>query len=403
MKRKICRSATARRECSSSRKVSAIVSATCPTRNLAPGGSFIWTEHHRPMFSATPASFHFTVQASRLRGSRFANPAENAPLPFCLPTICEISSVNNTVFATPGTTEQSSFRPARAAENIDTLIPVEKFRLGLTRRDKGGGSRCRSRLMFLDFLPKSIVFQHIEHSRSKTRHRRVLFSGPPVSSTVIPLASPCASASSDSSAPCGVCWISTFDSRICLLIAVFNTNRSGARFVKTKPSDERCLGRHHGALFARLRCQGLGMASQFHSGKSLRLPFFSTGRNFERVPLRHSLVLSTVHSTTSESSCPDSHNRVGGVNGRRSFRRHCCGTVKHPPVIPRVAMRSKISNRSGLPDIPCGNQCGWDYHTSRPHRLRSWTAAGSQPRARAIGKNRSRMFLSNKIIKRAAE
>ncbi len=76
MNRKMLSISSSTSPCSSSRKYSAMVSAASPTRNRAPGGSFIWP-NIITMCGSTPASFMSLIQLLAF-ATAFADAAEDA-------------------------------------------------------------------------------------------------------------------------------------------------------------------------------------------------------------------------------------------------------------------------------------------------------------------------------------
>ena len=142
MKRKILSTSRKTSCCTSSRKYSAMVSAACPTRNRAPGGSFIWP-NTMMVLSSTPACFHFTVELLPLPAA-LADAAKQTD-PFMLTDHIVDHLHNQNGFTHPGTAEKTAFAPSfQGREYIDNLdsgmknlggrrLAIERHRLAVNR------------------------------------------------------------------------------------------------------------------------------------------------------------------------------------------------------------------------------------------------------------------------------
>ena len=167
--------------CFSSRKYSAMVSAVSPTRQRAPGGSFIWP-NTSTVRASTPDS-RMSVSSSWPSRDRSPTPA-NTEMPWYRSTIAWISSITSTVLPTPAPPNIAALPPcASGTSRSITLMPVSNTarRGGLRgQRRRRAMDRPARRVRRATPAPRSRTSPITSSSRPSTASPTGTVIGPPV-------------------------------------------------------------------------------------------------------------------------------------------------------------------------------------------------------------------------------
>jgi hypothetical protein len=190
MKRKILSISSSTSRCSSSRKYSAIVSAAWPHAEPAARRLVHLAEDHHHVRQHA-GCLHLAVELLAF-ATPLADAAEKADA-LVMPdhVVDHFGEQHRLAHARPA--EQPRLAAAlQRHEHINDLDPVSKISDLVERRASGGGARCTERHWTSDnAAPRSMALPNTSNMRERIPLPTGAFSGPPVSSTAMPRASPC--------------------------------------------------------------------------------------------------------------------------------------------------------------------------------------------------------------------
>ena len=131
--------------------------------------------------------------------------------PSCCPTMLWIISVSSTVLPTPAPPNRPALPPRSSGISTSiTLMPVSNISDLVERRASGGGARCTERHWTSSgAASRSMALPNTSNIRDRIPLPTGAFSGPPVSSTGMPRASPCVGVNAIPRTRCASSWART--------------------------------------------------------------------------------------------------------------------------------------------------------------------------------------------------